>query len=824
MTVDVVLPLPLDQTYTYAVPADFRAEARRGSRVLVPFGPRRLTGLIVATGPPADERDLDFEVKPLLDVLDDTPAFTDEMLRLTRWIADYYVCGWGEAVKAVLPSGTNVRSKRRIRRTDAPPGDWADHAVGGPVLAYLDEHPETTLKALRQRVAGTVSLALMRRMARDGVLDIEETLSGARVGQKTEKHLRFAPAFQHEGAAQDLKQQLRGDKQKAAIEALAGFAAEGISEPRQSDVMDRAEAPYSTINSLVDKGMVEAVEKAVFRSPLDDLPDPGAPPDHTLHPAQQDALDAISTSVEKESYGTFLLHGITGSGKTEVYIAALKRVLAQGETGVILVPEIALTPQTVQRFRAHFGDEIAVLHSQMSMGERYDAWRALREGRYSIAIGPRSAVLAPLENLGLIVVDEEHEHSYKQFDPAPRYHARDVAVMRAHMNDAVCVLGSATPSLESRMNAAWDKYTLLEMPERVPDSSGTAAKLPEVEIVDLTLERRKHQLEGALSKPLRDAIRERLDRDEQTILLQNRRGYAPVIECEDCGWSPYCSDCDVTFTYHKSKRHLRCHYCGKTARLPRTCPKCGSAELSQLGTGTQRVEEELTEVFPDAAVLRMDRDTTSRKNAHHEILHRFGNGAADILLGTQMVAKGLDFSRVTLVGVVNADTGLLLPDFRADERTFQLLTQVAGRAGRADLRGEVILQTRNPDHAAIQYACEHDYDGFARTALAERRQFHYPPFGHVASVEFRGPKEDRTRRLAEQWTNQLRQHAGASAEVLGPEPAFISRVKRQYRYRAILKAQRHPLLRQALHRTKDAHGSPPNGYHVSIDVDAVGLL
>ena len=823
MTVDVVLPLPLDQAYTYGVPAEMQAEAAVGSRVLVPFRSRRMTGVVVDTGPPPDERDLDFDVKPIHDVLDERPALTGEMLRLTRWIADYYVCSWGEAIKAALPAGTNVETKRHVTRTDAPPGEWADHEVGGPILEYLDEHPETTLTALRQRIGGDVALALLRRMARDGLVDLEETLSDPSVSTKTAKHLRFAPPFRHEGAAQELKEQLRGHKQQAVVETMAGLAAEGIHEPRQADVRDRAEASYSTIRSLVDKGMIEVVEKEVMRSPLDDLPPPGDPPDHTLHPAQRDALDAVTDAIHDARYETFLLHGITGSGKTEVYIAALKRVLEQGRTGIILVPEIALTPQTVQRFRSHFGDTIAVLHSQMSAGERYDAWRALRDGHYEIAIGPRSAVLAPLSNLGLIVVDEEHEHTYKQFDPAPRYHARDVAVMRAHMNDAVCILGSATPSLESLMNAHWDKYTLLEMPERVPDSSGESATLPEVRVVDLTLQRKKHQLDGVLAKPLRSAIETRLDRGEQTILLQNRRGYAPVIECEECGWSPQCGDCDVTLTYHKSKRHLRCHYCGWTVSLPQACPECGSDELSQLGTGTQRVEEELADVFPDATVLRMDRDTTSRKNAHQQILNRFGSGQADILLGTQMVAKGLDFSQVTLVGVVNADTGLLLPDFRAEERTFQLLTQVAGRAGRADLTGEVILQTRNPEHPAIQHACEHDYKGFAKTEITARQQFGYPPFGHLGVVEVRGPKRDRAKRLAETWTNTLRQHAG-DAEVLGPEPAFVSRVKRQFRFRTILKAHRHATLQQAIRRTKDATGGVPNGYHVSVDVDALDLL
>ncbi len=784
VTVDVILPLPLDQAYTYRVPEALAEAAPVGARVLVPFRNRRLTGVIVDEGPPPET--LDFEVKAVLDVLDDVPVCTEELLGLTRWIADYYVCSWGEALKAVLPAGTTVETERRLTRTDAAPGDWADHDV----------------------------------------LEMETTLKEERVRAKTETHLRFAPAFQHTDAAADLIEQLRGEKQKAVIEALAGARTQGTPEPRQADIVERADAPYSTIRSLVEKGMIERVEKEVLRSPLDDLPPPDPPPDHDLLPAQQEALSAITDAVEARRYGTFLLHGITGSGKTEVYIRALKAVRDRGRTGIILVPEIALTPQTVQRFRAHFEGEIAVLHSQMSMGERYDAWRRLRTGDATIAIGPRSAVLAPVENLGLIVVDEEHETSYKQFDPAPRYHARDVAVMRAHRTDAACILGSATPSLESTMNARRGKYERLALPERVPDASGQTASLPDVRVLDLTLQRKKHQLEGALADPLREAIAGRVEDGEQVILLQNRRGYAPVIECEDCGWAPQCGDCSVSLTLHRGggREQLRCHYCGFTDRVPRQCPQCGGGDLSQIGTGTQRVEAELNEVVPGATVLRMDRDTTSEKHGHHKILRRFRNGA-DVLLGTQMIAKGLDFGRVTLVGVVDADVGLLFPDFRAEERTFQLLTQVAGRAGRADLQGEVFLQTRNPDHAALRHAMTHDYEGFAEEALAERREFGYPPFGHVATVEFRGPQEERVERLAVNWTETLRAHAGP-VEVMGPEPAFIQRVKKQHRYRTLLKSRGGGAgpLQTALRRTQEAEGSPPNGYHVAVDVDAQDVL
>ena len=756
MTVQVVVPLPLDRAFTYRVPDALTEKAQVGCRVVVPFGSRRLSGLITARDTPAPAGD--FQIKDVADVLDETPALNEELLRLTRWIADYYVCGHGEVVKTALPPGATLSDDRKEPRTSV----------------------------------------------------------------KYRKHVRFAPAYASVDA-DEMLEELRGSKQKAVVEAMAGLASVGETMPPRSEIMARAEASAQTVRSLVAKGMIECVEKEAERSALDDLPEPDAPRPITRHPAQQNALDKIEQAVQERRFETFLLHGVTGSGKTEVYISALKTVLAHDRTGIILVPEIALTPQTVQRFRAHFPGRIAVLHSRMSAGERFDAWRRLRSGEYSIAIGPRSAIFAPLEDLGLIVVDEEHEGSYKQFDPAPRYHARDVAVMRAHMNDAVCVLGSATPSLESEMNARWGKYTKLDMPDRVPVPGHEAAPLPPVTVVDLTLERKKHQLEGVIAAPLREALRERIDRGEQAILLQNRRGYAPVIECEDCGWSPECPDCAVTLTYHKSHRQLRCHYCGRADRLPQRCPSCESEALSQLGTGTQRVEEELASFLPDARVVRMDRDTTARKGAHHRLLSSFGRGEADILLGTQMVAKGLDFEQVTLVGVINSDTGLLLPDFRAEERTFQLLTQVAGRSGRSELAGEVILQTRNPEHPALQFATTHDYRSFAEYALDERRALGYPPFGRLAGVEFRGPKEAKVRTMAEKWTKGIAPVEGLT--VMGPQPALISRIKKSYRYHTLLKTGRGDInLQHVLRRAQETFGSPKNGYYIAVDVDAVGLF
>ncbi len=818
MLVRVALPFPLDQTFTYAVPDVMAEQVVPGSRVVVPFGRRVETGVVVASG---HEDDAD-TVRDIVDVLEDGAAATQELLQLTRWVADYYVCSWGEVLRAALPSGLDVSTEHRLSSTSVAPGDWLFHPKAGPVLEALQQHPSLTMNGLRQRVPHA-TLALVRRLETAGLLTLDTGVSAPRVAVLMEKAVRLAPAFQSAQGVRDARAQVRGTKQQALLDALGAFLREGELAPTQAALLARAEASAASVKSLAAQGIVEVVSREKMRRDGLSAPVASVVP-FPLHPAQEKALAAISTSIQAHRYSTFLLHGVTGSGKTEVYIAALKETLAQGRTAIVLVPEIALTPQTVHRFRSHFGDRIAVLHSRMSIGERYDTWRALREGRFSVVIGPRSALFAPLENLGLIVVDEEHEASYKQFDPAPRYHARDVAIVRARFNDAVCVLGSATPSLESYHNAQKGKYTYLPMRERVPQPDGTLAQLPVVETVDLTLEQKKHRLDGALSVQLITAIQARLDRKEQIILLQNRRGYAPILECQSCGWTPVCRDCAVTMTYHKAHRHLRCHYCGLTQRPPGSCPKCSARDFSLLGAGTQRVEEELATRFPQARTVRMDLDTTGTKNAHHKLLDRFGRGEADILLGTQMVAKGLDFPRVTLVGVVNADGGLRLPDFRAEERTFQLLTQVAGRAGRADLQGEVILQTRSPRHAALLFSRTHDYEGFAHHALAEREGLDYPPFGRIVGVEFRGQQQETTAKLAEEWTTGFRHIAGGLYQVFDPQPALVSRLKRQYRFYTTILVGRgapapQPFLRQAL----SVIGSLPPRTRIAIDVDAVGL-
>lgn len=820
-----VVPLtPVEGAFTYGVPEALAEDVQVGSRVVIPFGRRTLTGVVVG---PAEENP-SFRVKDLSDVLDERPAVPTDLLALTHWIADYYLCTWGEALKAALPTGTEVTSRRTVTAL-APPEAWDGPDLGRRVLAAIHKRQRrrTTTTALRRDLGRTVPTRLLDRMEEAGVLHVEEAVS-ARVTEKTEAHLHLAGGTDVPAALDDL----RGHRQQQ----LLTFLADAEAPVRQAEALQETGASTSTVASLLERGLVVKEERAVERTAdaLDAAPD-GPPPSITLHPAQTEALAAITEALEASAEcgepHTFLLRGVTGSGKTEVYLRALRRALAAEKSAIVLVPEIALTPQTVRRFRAHFGDRVAVLHSRMSDGERRDAWHAIRDGRYPVVIGPRSAVLAPVADLGLVIVDEEHEGSYKQFDPAPRYHARDVAVMRAHRAGAVCVLGSATPSLESLANVKAERYTLLRMPERVPVAGHEAAPLPPVRTVDLAREFTVKRLKGALSDALRDAIRERLSREEQVILLQNRRGFAPVLSCQTCGHTPTCPDCAVTLTLHRPRgpsfAHLRCHYCGIVERIPDACPRDGG-EMAPLGSGTQKIEEELAEVVPEARVLRMDLDTTSRKGAHARILGRFGRGEAHVLLGTQMVAKGLDFPRVTLVGVVNADTGLLLPDFRAAERTFQLLAQVAGRAGRHDLPGEVILQTRSPEHAAIQHALHHDFWGFVREEMADRRALGYPPFARMIGVEFKGPEEASTLALARTWTEALESRCGelSAVEVLGPTAALIGRVQRMWRFHTLLKAPRAlpPSRLGALVRAVEEAVAVPNRHRVNIDVDPVGMF
>jgi len=716
--VEVALPLPLFQTFTYSVPGDLQHPVTVGSRVVVPFRNRREMGICVGTTKGAG---LKRKPKAVLDSPDADPAVGASLLELCKWMAEYYVVPLGVTLRAALPAAmTGAEDPTPHRKT--------------------------------QRV---VRLSV----------DMPSLLHREKV---------FA----------------RAPQQRAAFELLESLGGKSTVE----HITSHLNATASVLKGLEKKGLVIVASEEIARDPFSTRAGISA---HRLTPtaAQEKAVDAMAAAGAGE---VFLLHGITGSGKTLVYIELLRRLVdEQNRTAIVLVPEIALTPQTVDRFRAAFGDRIAVLHSALSEGERYDAWLALKRGEKRIVVGARSAVFAPLQNLGAIIVDEEHEASYKQGE-TPRYHAREVAIVRARNDGAITILGSATPSLESWANAAAGKSTLLRLPDRVG-----GGRLPSIEVTDL----RKIAVDysgmaqggvdygAVIREPLHDAIANCLSRGEQSILLLNRRGYSSFIQCIDCGSVATCPHCSITLTHHRNPERLVCHYCLHKEDPRPDCTRCGGRNLKQRGLGTQQVERLLSERFPAARIARMDFDTTSGKWAHTRILDRVASGEIDILLGTQMIAKGLDFPNVTLVGVVDADVGINLPDFRASERCFQLLSQVSGRAGRGVKGGRVLIQTRIPAHHAVRYAVSHDYEAFVREEMAGRVDPPYPPNVRLANIVFSGLKEDPTARLAIKAGDWLRgliaARAGEQITVVGPAPCPIERIKSRWRWHLLLKTE-HP--------------------------------
>ena len=760
MLLEVALPLPMPRTFTYRHAG---GAVEPGTRVEVPFGPRRMVGWV--TGPAQGEPGA--RVRDVLRVLEERPSADPSILRLARWIADYYLSSVGLVLRTALPNPM----------TDA----GRDPVKTRRVLRLTRELPSLTL---REEVFGRAA------RQRECFEFIEAAGGAAPVQQLTEQ----------------------------------GFS-------------------YSVLNGLADRDVAVFDDEVVDRDPFTDIPLEDAPPP-PLTPDQHAALGPLLDAAAGEG-GTFLLRGVTGSGKTRVYIELLQRVLDAGRGAIVLVPEIALTPQTVSRFRARFGDDVAVLHSALSEGERFDAWRMLRDGERRIAVGARSAIFAPVRNLGAIVVDEEHEGSYKQGE-APRYHAREVAIVRARLARAVCLLGSATPALESWSNVQRGKFTLLELPTRVE-----GRPLPAVQVVDLRREggagRKGPQAGGrapggaaavgtagadagltVLAPPLVEGIHARMERGEQSILLLNRRGYASFVQCRDCGHVWQCGRCNVSLTYHRTRRRLICHYCFHEEAPPSRCTECASEMLSFRGLGTEQVERIVAETFPAARIARMDVDTTSGKWAHHEILGRVERGEVDILLGTQMIAKGLDFPNVTLVGVINADVGMNLPDFRAGERTFQLLTQVAGRAGRGGRAGEVFIQTALPGHYAIRCALEHDYLGFAERELDERREPEYPPHTRLANVVVSGTEEAQVQEAAEGlagWTRgALREHGLGAVALLGPAPCAIDRIRDRWRWHLLLRSRSARQLGGLCRAMYREHGTGTGAIRVIIDRDPVALL
>ncbi|MFZ5516315.1 MAG: primosomal protein N' [Candidatus Zhuqueibacterota bacterium] len=822
---DVAIPLPIFQTYTYEIPAALEDLVLPGARVLIPLGKRkRITGYVVSVNQHCEREDL----KPIYDLLDEQPALLPELLQLALWISEYYIAPLGEVIKAMLPGGINLESQRLLKliKTEDEVNDYlqANRAPGQEkLLRLLLENRQISVQQIRKKFKFPSLSLTIQKLVQAGLIVQDTSLTRATANIKYETWLRLSERLID---PTDFNRALEQLPKSATSQITCLKILFGQKEISQTAMLRSGGFGSSILKTLADKGYLVKYQKEVFRSYFPSQPmQPGEK--FELNSDQAAAVQQIEKQIDTGKFSTFLVFGVTGSGKTQVYIESIRHVLEKGKTAIVLVPEISLTPQTVARFTQNFPNLVAVLHSRMSPGERFDSWRKLRNHEFKIAVGPRSAIFAPLQNLGLIVVDEEHESSYKQYDSQPLYHARDVAVYRGMRNEAVVILGSATPSLESYYNAKTKKYQLIELPRRIENIS-----MPTVELIDMKVQKRRYPKQDVsiFSKELQIAIQQRLELGQQMILLQNRRGYSTFIQCKDCGFIEMCENCNITLTYHLTNKTLRCHYCNFTKQAPESCRQCGSSNIQYQGIGTQKVDKEITRLFPTARCIRMDLDTTSQKWAHNKILKDFGSGKYNILLGTQMVAKGLDFENVTLVGVISADTSLLLPDFRASERTFQLITQVAGRAGRKKLSGQVFIQTYSPDSKSLQFARHHNFKGFFNDELPGRRELNYPPFGRLVYILIKGEDEPKVIAAAEKFRESINipEHIG---QVMGPIPAPISKIQKLFRWQIIIKNSKHEdasgkFLRQQLHdaliRFKAQHRF--RTIKIQIDIDPVSLL
>jgi len=784
---NVALPVPLRTAFTYAVPEALREAIQPGSRVLVPFRKKALVGVVVDFVERAPEGT---KIREITKALDFVPALTPKLIELAQWIAGYYLAPIGEVFRAMLPPVTELKTKRQILLTEAG-SEVAESLSGGELSHGLSGEEAEFLAKLKGKMSVLqpgpaarpgVDSTTLQRLQRRGLIEIRESVEGRK--RKTQRVIAW------KGIAEERTRDERAEKEEK-VRALLETERGPLPMPQ---LLKLAGVSRAAVERMLRDGLLESWEEPI--DPAEDPFDAGyEPPAHELNPEQESALKAIRGRFELGEFGVLLLHGVTGSGKTEVYLRAVQETLARRKTAIVLVPEIALTLWIGRQCRAWFGarfEGVAVLHSALSDVERAREWRRVRTGEARVVVGTRSAVFAPLENLGLIIVDEEQENSYKQ-EETPRYHGRDVAIVRAKAEGALALLGSATPSLETYHHARSGKYELLTLASRVENRS-----LANVEIVDLREEFQRTHQTSPISATLHAGIEECLTQGTQALVLINRRGYSWSVLCRSCGASVQCANCSISMTYHKSRNRLECHYCGSVQQVPKQCPKCQSQYVYYFGEGSEHLEERLRKEFPGARIARLDRDTARTKRQYQETLGAFASGALDILVGTQMLAKGHDFQRVTLVGVVSADSALSLPDFRAAERTFQLLTQVAGRAGRGELPGRVLIQTYYPEHYAIQDAVQQDYAAFFEREMHFRRMMAYPPFTSLANVIVRDTSLEKAIRWSRQLSEYFSPQDGKDARVLGPAAAPLARLKKEHRFQFLLKSPKRSVLTKLL--------------------------
>ena len=785
---NVALPVPLRTTFTYAVPEALRDSVLPGSRVLVPFRSKSLVGVVVECVQNAAESTKTREISKVMDFL---PALTPKLIELGHWIAGYYLAPVGEVFRTMLPPVTELRTERQILLT-ASGREAADKEAAATRAPNPQQH--AFLSQLRDKggvmpfaSAAKIGVddAALQRLRRAGFIEIRESMLGRKA--KTQRVIAWkGTGGIVEGVAKPPALDAKVERVKAALEARGPLPL--------AQLLRVAQASHSFIERMLREGLLESWEERV--DPAEDPFDVGyVPPAHELNAEQESALKLVRARFELGEFGVLLLHGVTGSGKTEVYMRAVQETLARGKTAIILVPEIALTLWIGRQCRAWFGarfEGVAVLHSALSDVQRAREWWRVRNGEARVLVGTRSAIFAPLENLGLVIVDEEQESSYKQ-EETPRYHGRDVAIVRAKMENAVALLGSATPSLETYHHARNGKYELLTLASRVEQRA-----MASVEIVDLREGFAKTHQTSPISAALHAGIAECLAQKTQALVLINRRGYSWSVLCRSCGASVQCENCSISMTHHKQRNRLECHYCGSLKPIPKQCPKCQSKYVYFFGEGSEHLEERLRKEFRGARIARLDRDTARTKRQYQETLGAFAAGALDILVGTQMLAKGHDFQRVTLVGVVSADSSLSMPDFRAAERTFQLLTQVAGRAGRGGLPGRVLIQTFYPEHYAIQDAIKQDYPAFYERETQFRRVMAYPPFTSLANVIVRDTHLEKAIRWSRQLSEYFSPHDGKGLRILGPAAAPIAKLKKEHRFQFLLKSPKRSLLARVL--------------------------
>lgn len=774
---DIILPVPLQKLFTYSIPDEMVKAITIGSRVVVQFGKKKsLSGIIYRIH---DEKP-EYETKDILQVVDSSPIVVERQLKLWQWMADYYVCSLGEIYRAALPSGLKLESESRLIYNALFEAETLLSDKQEMILNYVEQKKVCTISELQQHCTDFNVLPQLKKLIEMQAIFISEELRDS-YKPKTDTFYSIAAENRSDMALGAIMDKL--EKAPRQLEALMAFiqhvgglgkAKGGVSARR--DTLSKEGINMQALSELTKKGILEARKENISRIENSNL---SITAPHPLSEIQQKALDDINSSFD--THTTTLLHGVTSSGKTEIYIHLIKQYIDQGKQVLYLLPEIALTTQITQRLRRHFGADLGIYHSKFNDAERVEVWnKLLSTNDYKVILGVRSSVMLPFRDLGLIIVDEEHENSYKQFDPAPRYNARDMANVLAGIHGAKVLMGSATPSYESYNNALSGKYGYIQLMQRY-----AGIQMPEITAIDMREAYKKKQIEGIFSYRLKDAINNALHNGEQVILFQNRRGFSPYIECNQCAWIPKCENCDVSLTYHKNTHQLVCHYCSYTIQLPQRCPCCGSPYLEPQGYGTEKIEEDVKTVFPEARVVRMDLDTARTRTAYEKIISDFEQHNYDILVGTQMISKGLDFDRVSTVGIMNADNMLNMPDFRAYERCFAMISQVSGRAGRHGKRGHVYLQTRQIDHPIIDHIVNNNYEAHAKEQLRERELYHYPPFDRMLNITIKHKDYNTARYAAYEAGEKLRGVFGQ--RVLGPQEPEINKIATYFLQRIIIK-------------------------------------